>query len=392
MLVPDFLVALARRDTPALQSSPVIVGQANESGKVLSCSGRAAQTGIVPGMLTSRAQVLCPSAAVVTVSEREAVAAARTFIDLIKSLCPSVEEIEPGHAHADIQGMAKLNGLSPEEYIDELQATLAREIGLPVRAGGAATIFAAHAAANYIAAPACYLSSAQREAALAPLPVEALPISGEMLRRLHLFGIEHLEQLVALPPTALQAQFGREGLLAWRLIRGGDPGRLAPDREEIRVNEQIALPAPAVLSTALVLGTEIILQRAVHRPEIDGRALRRADWVAEMEDDGRLPLRFVFREPTADAARMLFVMRNAIERLMLPAPAIAIELSLSGICSEYARQARLWDSGPRAQESLGSAVEQLNTRLGGPQIYRVVEVEPWSRIPERQRALSAYSP
>ncbi len=89
---------------------------------------------------------------------------------------------------------------------------------------------------------------------------------------------------------------------------------------------------------------------------------------------------------------MLFVIRNAIERLTLPAPAIAIELSLSGICSEYARQARLWNSGPRAQESLGSAVEQLNTRLGGPQIYRVVEVEPWSRIPERQRALSAYSP
>jgi DNA polymerase-4/protein ImuB len=29
----------------------------------------------------------------------------------------------------------------------------------------------------------------------------------------------------------------------------------------------------------------------------------------------------------------------------------------------------------------------LEFRLGGPQLYRIKEVEPWSRIPERRYAL-----
>jgi DNA polymerase-4/protein ImuB len=393
MLIPRFLVAIARRDTPALQSRPVIVGQASETrGNVLSCSEEASRTGVAPGMLISRAQVLCPSAAVVPLREGETAAAARAFVELLKSLCPSVEEVEPGHIHADIQGMARMNGLSHEAYISDLQETVALDTELPVRAGGAETLFAAHAAASYLANPACYLTRDQRAAALAPLPVETLPLSDEMLRRLHLFGLERLEQLAELPPSALQAQFGRPGLQAWRLIRGDDPGRLQPDRDEITVTERITLPAPAVLSAPLVLGTQIVMQRALRHPEIDGRSLRRADWVATLENDERLPLRFVFREPTADADQMLFVIRNALERLTLPAPATDIALTLSGICSEYARQERLWQTGPRGQESLGSAIEQLNVRTGGPQVYRVVEVEPWSRIPERQRALAAYSP
>jgi DNA polymerase-4/protein ImuB len=236
------------------------------------------------------------------------------------------------------------------------------------------------------------VDGADAQELLAPLPVEALPVSGEMLRRLHLFGIERLEQLAVLPPAALQAQFGREGLLAWRLVAGEEPGRITPARDELRVTERIELPAPAVMTTPLVLATEILLQRGLRRREIGGRSLRRLDWVAELENEERLPLRLVFQEPTADRSRMMFLARNAIERLSLAAPALAVELALSGICSEYARQERLWRSGPRGQEALGEAVEQLNTRTGGPQIYRVVEVEPWSRIPERQRALAAYCP
>ena len=391
--VPRFLVAVARQGSPALRRRPVVIGQSSETrGNVVECSEEATRTGIVPGTPITRVLVLCPSAAVVPLRQEQAELAERAFSAALADLCPAIEHVEPGHVHADVRGMAKLAGLAPEIYLAQLQEALEGRTGLPVRVGGASTVFVAHAAAGYLAEPARYVPGARAPELLAPLPVEALPVSAEMVRRLHLFGLERLEQLGVLPPAALQAQFGREGLLAWRLIRGEEPGRITPARDEIRVIERIELPAHAVTSLPLTLGTEILLQRALRRQEINGRALRQADWVAELENEERLPRRFVFREPTSDQARMLFVIRNAIERLVLPAPAIGVELALSGICSEYTRQERLWQSGPRGQAMLSEAIQQLSTRTGDPQVYRIVEVEPWSRIPERQRALAAYSP
>jgi DNA polymerase-4/protein ImuB len=392
-LVPRFLASLARRDNAALLKRPVIIGRSSETrGTVVEASVEAARAGVVPGMQITRALVLCPSAAVVAMREDQFVAAGREFQAILEEHSPAVEEVEPGHLHADVRGLARLAGLRPQEYIAQLQETLAGKVRLPVQVGSAATVFVAHAAAAYLAKPAIAVEGPKAGGLLAPLPVDVLPVSAEMLRRLGLFGIERLEQLGALPPAALQAQFGREGLLAWRLIHGEEAGRVIAARDELRVVERMELPAPAVISTPMVLATEILFQRGLRRPEIGGRSLRRADWVAELENEERMPLRLVYQEPTSDLARMLFVARNAIERLELPAPAIAIELTLSGICSEYARQERLWRTGPRGQEALGEAVEQLNTRTGAPQIYRVVEVEPWSRIPERQRALAAYYP
>jgi nucleotidyltransferase/DNA polymerase involved in DNA repair len=391
-LVPRFLVALARRDNPALRDHPVVVGRSSETrGTVVACSDEAASMGVTPGMQLSRAQVLCPPAAVVPLLQEQVEAAERAFVSLVAEFCPAVEGIDPGHTHADVQGMARLSGETPQAHLASLQETFARRTGLPVRIGGASTVFAAHAAASYLADPVILLRAGDA-GLLAELPVDALPVSQEMLRRLRLFGLERFEQLGALPPAALLAQFGREGLLAWRLIQGEETGRITPALNDVRVSERIELPAAAVASAPLVLATGILLQRALRRPEIDGRALRRADWVALLENNERLPLRSVFHEPTSDQARILFVLRNSIERQTLAAPAVAVELILSGICSEYSRQERLWQSGPRGNAALGATIEQLRARGGGPQIYHVVEVEPWSRIPERQRALAAYSP
>ncbi|MCZ2109635.1 MAG: hypothetical protein LC118_08720 [Dehalococcoidia bacterium] len=392
-LVPRFLIALARRDDPAIRRRPVIIGRSSETrGTVLACSDEAAQAGIVAGMPLSRALVLCPSAAMVALCQEEATAAERAFLALLADRCPAVEGIEPGHVHADVRGLARMNGLAPAAYLADLQESLAARTMLPVHLGGATAVFAAHAAAAYLADPVRLLRTSDVAAILGGLPVEALPAPETMVRRMRLFGLERLEQVGRLPPAALQAQFGPSGLLAWRLIHGEERGRIVPARDEVLVVERIELPAKAVASTPLVLATEILLQRSMRRREIDGRSVRRADWAVELENGERQQLRFVFREPTADQSRMLFIARNGIERLDLAAPATAVGLTLSGICSEYVRQERLWETGPRGAAALGEAIEQLTVREGSPQVYRVVEVEPWSRIPERQRALAAYYP
>ena len=43
-------------------------------------------------------------------------------------------------------------------------------------------------------------------------------------------------------------------------------------------------------------------------------------------------------------------------------------------------------------DSLRSAVRELKLRLGHSPLYRVVEVDPMSRIPERRHALLSFDP
>ncbi|MCA9298300.1 MAG: hypothetical protein KDA28_04495, partial [Phycisphaerales bacterium] len=42
--------------------------------------------------------------------------------------------------------------------------------------------------------------------------------------------------------------------------------------------------------------------------------------------------------------------------------------------------------------SLRDAVRELKLRLGHAPLFRVVEVDPWSRIPERRHALLSFDP
>jgi DNA polymerase-4/protein ImuB len=210
--------------------------------------------------------------------------------------------------------------------------------------------------------------------------------------RLRLFGLERLGQVAKLPFSAMQAQFGRDGARAWELANGKDDARIVPALEELRVSEELDLPAPAALAEPLVAGTRALLQKALERNELKGHSLRRLDWRLDLESGESLSRKFVFREPTADATRMLFVVKSRIERLALPAAATGIAITLSGLCSEYGHQANLWQIGPRRQRELADAIEQLNAREGEPQVYRIVEVQPWSRIPERQLALAAFGP
>ncbi len=396
--VPNFLVALARRDNPVLRGKAVIVGGSpEEHAQVTACSDEAAAAGVTVGTTLRRALALCPKAVFLPLQESAAAGEAARLTDLLRMYSPVVEVIAHGHAHFDVRGLSRMAGMADEDYLRDLHEAALAANGLPVNLAAAETVFAAHAGAA-IPDPRFMISNsgavlvpgdATRQF-LSALPVEVLPVSPAMHQRLHVFGLERLGQLADLPFSAMQAQFGREGARAWELARGNDDTIIVPAREEVRVLDDMELPAPAALIEPLIVGTRALLQRTLSRPEIRGQTLRRLDWRLGLESGEQLTRRFVFREPTNDLARMLFVVKNKIERLQLASAAVSLGVTLSGLCSEYGHQAKLWNTGPRRRRELLEAIDQLNARENEAQVYRIVEVQPWSRIPERQLALIAY--
>jgi len=100
----------------------------------------------------------------------------------------------------------------------------------------------------------------------------------------------------------------------------------------------------------------------------------------------------VFREATADHEQMLCVLKTTIEAAPLTAPIEELSIELSGFAGETGKQEGFFSDDRRRQPQVAEAVRQLKARYGQSPVAQVVEVEPWSRIPERRHALIDYDP
>jgi DNA polymerase-4/protein ImuB len=80
-------------------------------------------------------------------------------------------------------------------------------------------------------------------------------------------------------------------------------------------------------------------------------------------------------------------LKRVLEDYPQPGPVEQVGIRVDRLGFPRGRQTALL-SELRARDHLLEDIKQLELRLGNPQIYKVKEVEPWSRIPERRYALA----
>jgi DNA polymerase-4/protein ImuB len=109
-------------------------------------------------------------------------------------------------------------------------------------------------------------------------------------------------------------------------------------------------------------------------------------------DGGSWERALTFKEPLGDEEGMVYVVKKLIEPLQLAGPVEEMTLEFVELTGELGKQrSLLFAEQARRRAQLIGALRQLKTRFGGDsQVARVVEVEPWSRIPERRYALIDY--
>ncbi|MDH5590859.1 MAG: DNA polymerase Y family protein, partial [Gemmatimonadota bacterium] len=240
---------------------------------------------------------------------------------------------------------------------------------------------------------------------LAASPVHTLPVNGTMLQRLERLGIRTLKDLLALPEPALVAQFGEEGrsALAWAAGRRIDPVRPRRRPEPVRVS--MDFPVPVGMVQTLHGSLDRLVERALSRPGRRGRSVVAVRLSARLEGGGSWTVDVVLREATTQQSRLAAHLKG---KMAVSPPSGAVEtlvLELTDFGSPTTQQdlfARS-DSGGRGRAgrdlsrdevppSLREAARELKLRLGHAPLYRVVEVDPWSRIPERRHALMSFDP
>jgi protein ImuB len=383
--IPAFALRASLLDREELRGRPVAFGP--EPGGlplVGACTGAASQAGVVPGMRLSEALAMCPA---LVLLEHDPAGAEEDWERVLRRLEDAgfaVESDGPGCAYFRTDGVERLSGGLQESLRRALEAVGPR---WQPRIGAAPRRFTALAAAS-VAPPGQVVVVDDGESALflEPLPLDLLPLSPERRQELSELGVRRLGELAGLPGASVADRLGADGGGAWKLARGEDDTGVTARKPPSELAEELEFPEPVANEVTLRRALAALVDRLLARPERGGRAPRRVALSARLVGGGSWRRALTLREATAEPDRLRLAL--APKLVDVPAPAVALRLELGELADSVGTQAELVrPRGSRLRERLRDGLRQVRAAVGVDAVCTVVEVAPWSRIPESRAIL-----
>jgi protein ImuB len=380
LLVPGFELRAALRERPRLAAEPAALAPEPGAEPLLGPVTAAAEAaGVKPGMRLGEALATCPELVLV---ERDPAAVEREWEGALRRLEDAgfaVDPVEQGAVVFETRGVERLyGGVRPA-----LERALAAVGAVwDPRVGAASRRFTALAAAS-VARPGQILLVAEREeeSFLEPLPLSLLPLPPARYAELEGLGLRSLGELARLPDGAVAERLGVEGRKAWRLARGGRRARVRGRKPASELAEALAFPDAVANELTLRRALGSLLERLHARPERAGRPFRKLALAARLVDGGSWRRAVTLRDATAEPGRL----RAALGPKLVELPAPVVELRLEAVeLAEHAGQqlALVEPAGEEAAARLREGLRQVRASTGTGSVCAVVEVAPWSRIPE----------
>jgi protein ImuB len=384
IVIPGFELRVALQRRPRLRLEPAALAPEPGAEALLGPVTAAAEAaGVEPGMRLGEALATCPSLQLVDPDPAAAEEAWEGIVRRLEDAGFDVDPAAPGCAYFETGGVERLYG--------GLEAALKRALGAvgpewDARAGAAERRFAALAAANVArSGQVLVVSDEHAREFLAPLPLGLLPLQARQQQELADLGITRLGELAGLPGGAVAERLGPDGRRAWSLARGGSSRRVRGRKPPAELFETLEFPEAVGNELTLRRSLGVVLDRLLARPERGGRALRKLALSARLVGGGSWRRTVTLRDATAEPARL----RAAVgpKLLDLPAPAVALTLEVLTLSESVGSQLELVQpEGAELREHLREGLRQVSAGTGSGSVCTVVEVAPWSRLPE-QRAL-----
>jgi protein ImuB len=384
ILIPGFPLRAALRDRPGLQLKPAALAPVEGTEPLLGpVTAAAEKAGVKPGMRMGEALATCPALVLV---EQDPAAAEQAWEEILRRLEDAgfaVAPAEPGCVFFETRGVERLYG-GLRQALE--RAVAAVGTAWDPRAGAAGRRFAALAAAN-VARPGQILIVSDERAPefLAPLPLALAELEPRREQELRELGVRTLGELAGLPGAAVAERLGPDGRRAWSLARGGRRGRVRGRRPPAEIVEELEFPE--------AIGNELTLRRAfgalvdtlLARPERGGRFARKLAVAAQLVSGGSWRRTVTLRDPTAERDRIRAALGPKLAEL--PAPVTRLRLELVELTESRGQQLELVRAeGAQLRGRLKEGLRQVRASTGSGSVCTVVEVAPWSRIPE-SRAL-----
>ena len=135
-----------------------------------------------------------------------------------------------------------------------------------------------------------------------------------------------------------------------------------------------------------------LLAQGFARPERKGRGVRQVRLLMRIEEGSRWERIITFRDPAIDHRAAAAAIAPQLEGLTLSGAVEEMAIVLQEFAAEVGRQEGLFPEKGKRLRQLAGSLKQLKAQYQRPLLARVVEVEPWSRIPENRMALIDYDP
>ena len=383
--IPGFELKAALRRSPSLALRPSALAPEPGGEPLLGPVTAAAEAaGVLPGMRLGEALATCPRLVLV---DRDPAAAEQAWEEIVRSLEDAGYAVEPaalGIAYFETRGVERLyGGLEPALR----RALAAVGTAWDARIGAAGRRFAALAAAS-VAKPGQLLVVRDEEVGrfLAPLPLSLLPLErpGTLEQRcyeeLEALGVRKLGQLAGLPGGAVAERLGPDGRRAWSLARGGAAARVRGRRPPAELAEALEFPEAVGNELTLRRAFGALVETVLARPERRDRFVRKAALSARLVGGGSWRRTLTLREPSADADRIRVALAPKLAEL--PEPVLELRVELVELTEPAGRQLELLAAGAEDRSRLSEGLRQVRASTGSGSVCTVVEVAPWSRIPE----------
>lgn len=389
VVIPHFPLELELLKQPELRGKPVVIGGGLDQPKtVLDCSPEAERWGVSIGLPLRQALARCHEAVFI-----EAHPAVYTDVNdrvfrAVYDVSPRVELRDQGCFYADVSGLR----VPEDELLAKLASVVLNASGLKPKAAIASGKFPAYAAAVTSPLPRI-LPAGQVADFVGQLSCDHLPVPVEMRHRLHLFGLRRLKDIAKLPKGSMLAQFGMNGARAWELSIGLDTEFLRPVVPGQQIIELLRFEDPISSVEAMMAGLRTLLNRLASRLHASSQAARSMRLRAELSSSRTWERQVNFKVGTADEVRMLQAARSVVEREVWQSSVEQLEVLLTDVTNATGSQPDLFSMERKgAQDRLDAAIRLLNARYRRLPLYKVVEADAESRIPERRFALASYLP
>src|SRR5438067_10965877 len=380
LLIPGFELRAALRKQPGLALRPAALAPVPGTEPLLGpVTAEAERLGVRPGMRLGEALATCPGLVLV---EQDPAAAEQAWEEILRALEDSgfaVDPAEPGCVSFETRGVERLyGGLEPALK----RALAAVGTAWDARVGAAERRFAALAAATVArAGQALIVSDDRLPKFLAPLPLELVPLEPRRRAELRELGVKKVGQLAGLPGSAVAERLGPDGRRAWGLARGGKAARVHGRRPPAEIVDALEFPEAVANELTLRRAFGALLETLLARPERGDRFIRKIALSARLVGGGSWRRSVTLRDATTEPGRLKAALGPKLAEL--PAPVLELRLELVELTEHDGRQLELLPAaGGELDTRLREGLRQVRASTGSGSVNQVVEVAPWSRIPE----------
>lgn len=407
LALPDLvceLAALARESAVgvagalALDAPLVVVLAATPddmkpNARISAVTLRARRLGVFPGQTVAEAHARASGLDVRRVSPDDVASALGRIAEMALALGPTAQVISPDTVLLDVTGAAHLAG-GEEALLGELSARV-RALGHRVRGAIASGPATARAVARSGPTPSAIVPPLGDRAALAGLPLAALPVLDDVLAWLGQLGLVTVGDLARQPRASLGARLGARAAEVLALLDGDDRAPLVPYAPPTVVDESVSWDDPVIGTEPLLFALRGLLTRLEARLEgrgeatrsllielaLDASMARLADVPPSVEVRVELPM------PLARATDLLRAARTRLEALTPGAPIRSLRVLAENVTRATRVQLDLSRDAHASPDALPVLLAELAADLGDDRVG--VLVPDASHVPEKRARLVA---